>query len=171
MSDLSAVQQVFLTSLEGNVERLHLLMGGLTYDELDLSADSEAIPGTWTIREIIHHLVDDGDLWSMRIKLALASPGSRSQFDGFPGNEVWAGRLDFEDRDVRPALDLIAAHCTYLIELLTRFHASWGHSILLVDAATGSERTMTILEIVQMLVEHLEEHMAQIEEIKAFNQL
>lgn len=171
MSELSTVQQVLLISLEGQIERLGLLVASLTYDQFDLSADREAYPGTWTIREIIHHLVDDGDTWSMRIKQALATPGIAVRFSGYPGNEVWAGHLDFEDRDVGPAINLILAHCNYLIELLTRFSGSWDHGIKIIDVQTGTERTMNILQIVQMLVEHLDEHMDQIEGIKEFNRI
>ena len=171
MSELSTVQQVLLTSLEGQIERFGLLVNSLTFDQFDLSADKEAYPGTWTIREIIHHLVDDGDLWSMRIKQAIATPDVRVRFEGFPGNAVWAGHLDFEDRDVGPALNLILAHCTYLIELLTRFSNSWDHGITIVDEQLGSERDMNILQIVQMFVEHLEEHLEQIEAIKEFNRV
>lgn len=171
MNELSAVQQVLLTAIEGSIERLENDLSGLTYDQLDLSADREAYPGTWTIREIIHHLVDDGDVWCMQIKRAIATPGVTARFEGYPGNEVWAGRLDFEDRDVGPALRLIVAHCAYLIELLTRFGDSWDNTIVIVDVASGSERKMSVLQIVQMLVEHMEEHMAQIEEIRAFNQV
>ena len=163
------VQQVLLTSLEGQIERLSLVVDSLTFDQFDLSADKEAYPGTWTIREIIHHLVDDGDVWSMRIKQAIATPDVRVRFEGFPGNEVWSGHLDFEDRDVGPAINLIKAHCTYLIEILTRFSNSWDQAITIIDAQSGSERNLNILQIVQMLVEHLEEHMEQIEAIKEFN--
>ena len=171
MSQLSAMQQVLLTAIEGSIERLEIDLAGLTYDQLDLSADKEATPGTWTIREIIHHLADDGDVWSMRIKQAIATPGVAVRLDGFPGNEVWAGRLDFEDRDVGPAIALIRAHCAYLIELLTRFSNAWDRSILIVDMVSGSERSLNVLQIVQMLVEHLEEHLEQIEGIKEFNGL
>ena len=171
MSELSTVQQVLLTAFEGQMERFNNLVRGLTFDQFDLSADKEANPGTWTIREIIHHLVDDGDVWSLRIKQAIATPDVSVRLEGFPGNEVWAGHLDFEDRDVGPAVDLILAHCHYLIELLTRFSNSWGQSIVLVDVQTSSERPMNILQIVQMLVEHLEEHLDQIEAIKAFNRV
>jgi hypothetical protein len=171
MSELSTIQQVLLTSLEGQIERFDYLVRGLTFDQFDLSADKEAYPGTWTIREIIHHLVDDGDVWSLRIKQAIATPDVTVRLEGFPGNEVWAGHLDFEDRDVGPAVDLILAHCHYLIELLTRFSNAWNQSILLVDTQTSSERSMNILQIVQMLVEHLDEHLDQIEAIKAFNRV
>jgi hypothetical protein len=165
------VQQVLITALEGQIERFDSLVRGLTFDQFDLSADKEAYPGTWTIREIIHHMVDDGDVWSLRIKQALATPDVTVRLDGFPGNEVWAGHLDFEDRDVGPAIDLILAHGHYLIELLTRFSNSWNQSIVLFDAQSDSERSMNILQIVQMLVEHMEEHLDQIEAIKAFNRV
>ena len=89
--------------------------------------------------------------------------GTTVRLDGFPGNEVWSASLDFEDRDVGPALSLIVAHCTYLIELLTRFYNAWDRFVIVLDTATDSERPMTVLQIVQMLVEHMEEHMQQIE--------
>lgn len=171
MSNLSVVQQVLLTALEGSIERLEIDLAGLTYNELDLSADRAAYPGTWTIREIIHHLVDDGDLWCMRIKQAIATPGTTVRLDGFPGNEAWGGLLDFEDRDVGPALKLITAHCAYLMELLTRFYNAWDRSIVVVDAASGTEQSKSVLQIVQMLVEHMDEHMDQIEAIKEFNRI
>jgi uncharacterized damage-inducible protein DinB len=66
---------------------------------------------------------------------------------------------------------LIIAHCAYLIELLTRFTNSWDKSIVVVDVESGSEREMSVLQIVQMLVEHMEEHMAQIEDIREFNRV
>ena len=90
---------------------------------------------------------------------------------GYPGNEVWAGALDFEDRDVKPALGLIHAHCVYWMELLTRFSNSWDHAIIVTDDVTGSENPMTVLQLVQMLVEHMEEHLDQIAAIKEFNRI
>jgi hypothetical protein len=164
-------QQILLTSFEGQKERFVSLVGGLTFDQFNLSADKESYPGTWTIREIIHHLVDDGDLWSMRIKQAIATPGLKVRFGGYPGNEVWAGHLDFEDRDVNPAIDLIVAHCNYLVELLSRFSNSWNDSITLVDLDTDSEQTISVTQMVEMLTEHLEEHIGQIEAIKEFNRI
>jgi hypothetical protein len=171
MFELSPAQQVLLTSLEGQKERFEMLIGGLTFDQFNLSADKEAYPGTWTIREIIHHLVDDGDVWSMRIKQAIATPGVNVHLEGYPGNELWAGHLDFEDRDAGPAIGLIEAHCTYLLELLSHFTNSWNDSVTLIDKETNSERSMSVTQIVEMLVEHLEEHMDQIENIKEFNRL
>ena len=171
MSQLSAVQQVLINSLEGGIERLRLTVGDLTYDQLDLAADRDASPGTWTIREIIHHLADDGDVWSLRIKQAIASPGSRVNLGHYPGNESWAAALDFEDRDCQPALALISAHLAYLAELLTRFYNAWDRNVVIVDVLSGNEQSMTVLQIAQMLVEHLDEHLTQIGTIREYNQL
>jgi hypothetical protein len=171
MSVLSTAQQILLASLDGQKERFAILVGGLTFDQFNLSADKEAYPGTWTIREIIHHLVDDGDVWSMRLKQAIATPGAIVRFSGYPGNEVWAGHLDFEDRDVGPAIALILAHYDYMVELLSRFNLSWNDSITLLDMDTDTERSMCVTEIVEMLIEHLQEHIDQIEAIEAFNRV
>lgn len=170
-NQLSTVQEVLLASLLGGVKRLELLTRDLTIEQFGLSADREAYPGTWTIREIIHQLVDDGDVWSLRIKQAIAMPGTRVRPSRYPGDEAWAGALDFEDRDVAPALDLIKAHGAYLHELLSRFYNAWDHTIVIVDSLSGGERSLSVLQIVEMLVEHMDERLDQIEEIRSFNRV
>ncbi len=66
-------------------EELVALAEDLSEEDLALRSESDG----WTVREIIHHVSDDGDVWSMCIKKALATPGALVRFEGFPGNEPW----------------------------------------------------------------------------------
>ncbi len=98
--------------------------------ELDLSREV----GGWTIRQIVHHVADDCDVWSMCIKKAIATPGVLVRFEGFPGNEAWADALDFDKRAIDTAIQLINAHRHYLTQLLRHFSHAWDRSVRLANA-------------------------------------
>jgi hypothetical protein len=149
-----------LADFVGIADELVALVGPLSDEELDLSRG----PGQWSIRQIVHHLADDGDVWSMCIKKALATPGASVRFEGFPGNEAWADALDFGERDIGFALQLIVAHRQYLAALL-RDLDTWDNAIKLVDAEGQVRREMTVREMVPMLTDHLATHVATIRAI------
>jgi hypothetical protein len=130
----------FITS----AERLRALVQGLSEADLDLSGE----PGGWTIRQIVHHVADDGDVWSLCIKKAIATPGALVRFEGFLGNEPWARALDFAGREVGPALGLITAHRRYLAEMLDHFSDAWDRSVRLANSAGEVRREMSVREMV-----------------------
>lgn len=142
-----------------SAERLRTLVQGLTEADLDLRSEA----GGWTIRQIVHHVADDGDVWSMCIKKAIATPDALVRFEEFPGNEPWASALDFGAREIGPALDLITAHRRYLAEMLGHFPDAWDRSVRLADGAGEVRREISVREMVQMLTDHLLEHVETIE--------
>jgi hypothetical protein len=89
-----------------SADRLVADLDGLSEADLDLSL----APGEWSIRQIVHHLADDCDVWSFHLKKAIATPGTPIRFEGFPGNEAWANALAFKKRPIEPAVELIKAH-------------------------------------------------------------
>ena len=129
--------------------------------------DAAAAPGEWTIREMIHHVTDDCDVWSMIIKKALATPGAPVRFEGFPGNEAWAEGMDFRSRDVTLALALVQAHHAYLAQLLSHFPGRWGNHVVFLDTQNCPIQEINVREIVQMLAAHMLEHLDTIETILA----
>jgi len=149
-----------LADFVGIADELVTLVGALSDAELDLSRG----PGQWSIRQIVHHLADDGDVWSMCIKKALATPGASVRFEGFPGNEAWADALDYGERDVGFALQLIIAHRQYLVALL-RDLDTWDNSCKLVDAEGEVRREISVGQMVEMLTDHMATHVATIRAI------
>jgi hypothetical protein len=144
----------------GVADELVGLVGGLSDDELDLSR----APGQWSIRQIVHHLADDGDVWSMCIKKALATPGAVVRFEGFPGNEPWAEALDFGKRAIAPALHLILSHRQYVADVLHDLDG-WENTVKLLDAAGVVQREISAGEMVEMLTSHMATHVATIQAI------
>ena len=159
MSEQTPRAQVVARFL-GVADELVGLVGGLSDAELDLSR----APGEWSIRQIVHHLADDGDVWSMCTKKALATPGAPVRFEGFPGNEPWAAALGFADRAIAPALHLILAHRQYLADLLRDLEA-WENTVQLLDAEGEVRREMSAREMVEMLTDHMSTHLTTIQAI------
>ena len=86
MSALTATQAETLALFTSGADDLEQAIQGLSETELDYAGT----PDGWTIRQIVHHIADDGDAWSMNFKKALATPGAPIRFEGFPGNDAWA---------------------------------------------------------------------------------
>ena len=150
-----------LLRFTAGADKLCALVGDLSPAGLDASAE----PNGWTVRQIVHHLADDCDVWSLCIKKAIATPGAVVRFEGFPGNEAWAEALDFDRRDAAPALELIAAHHHYLAALLEHFPEHWDRSVKFANAEGEMVGEMSVREIAGMLAEHMDEHLATIEQI------
>jgi len=149
-----------LARVHAVAEELATIVQGLSEAELDLSLG----PDQWSIRQIVHHLADDGDVWSMCIKKAIATPGAQVRFEGFPGNEAWADALCFGEREVGSALELIVAHRQYLVQLLRHLDV-WENSVKLVDAEGHVQREISVREMVEMLTDHMSTHVTTIETI------
>ena len=63
--------QELLEEYKKGPERLTEVIQEIPENSLDLSADKDS----WTIRQIIHHIVDGDDIWNSFIKQALGEQG------------------------------------------------------------------------------------------------
>jgi hypothetical protein len=167
MSDLSESQKQTLSLFVSGADRLEKAVLGLSEDQLDYSP----APGEWTIREIVHHVAEDGDAWSMQIKRALATPGTRvHRVEGFPGNDAWASALAYKERSITASMSLLKAHRAVIAEVAVLFADEWERNLVFVDSR-GSEKSLTAGAIIKMVGEHLVEHVDTIEAIKQHFQL
>jgi len=146
-----------------SASRLVSITAGLKPAQLDYTP----APGEWSIRQVIHHVTDDCDVWSMILKKALATPGAPVRFEGFPGNDAWADAMDFCTRDVTLALALIQAHHAYLAQLLLHFSERWENHVVIMDAQNCPIQDINVREIIQMLSAHMLEHVDTVETILA----
>lgn len=103
----------------------------------------------------------------MCVKKAIAAPGAPIRFEGFPGNDAWGDALAYDRRDIAPALDLIKAHRRYLIRLLEDLPGAWERAVAIQDAQGQAAQKLSAREMIVMLSEHMAEHAATIEAVKA----
>jgi hypothetical protein len=159
---LSVTQKETLDKFISGAYKLDVMVHFLTEEQLDLSMG----PGEWSIRQIVHHVADDGDAWSMVAKKTLAVPGTPVVFTGFPGNEPWANALAFDKRPIPGALSLIKSHRHVMAELAFCFPEKWEQSISFAIPDSKESVNITLAQILFMLTEHVAEHTATIEAIK-----
>lgn len=117
-------------------------------------------PDAWSIHEIVIHLADAEIVGSNRIRRALADEDA--QLHAFD-ESAWGDRLHYGERDFAVALDTFRALRRANADLLRHLsEEEWNR--------TGTHTTngpMTLREVVQAYVNHVEYHMRQFAEITA----
>ena len=161
MAALTQSQEQTLARFASGSDRLRAALRDVPDSAFDLSLE----PGEWSIRQIVHHLSDDGVAWCMALKKALATPGVPIRFEGFPGNEAWANALGYDRLPIQPALALIAAHGEVIAQLMRHFPDKWDGYVTAIDPAGGKEQKVTAGDMIGFLGEHFDEHIKVIEAI------
>ena len=121
--------------------------------------------GEWTIREVLHHLAEDCNVYSFIIENALAIPDSKFFFGEFPGNQEWGKRLGFGERSVQNARELMHAHRKFVAELVAYFPERWGNKINFHNADSEKIGESTVEKMIVMLTEHMQEHTEMVQNI------
>ena len=114
----------------------------------------------WSIRDVVHHLADDELMRAVRIRLAVASPGSP-----LPGydEQAWQRRLQYLWRSPELALATLDQVRFGTAEILQRLDdAGWARHGLHPERGE-----LTVAAIVQDGIDHVAEHVAQVGAIRA----
>lgn len=144
-------------------ELLEQAIAGLRDAELDASPSQ----GGWTIRQIIHHVVDGDDLWKIGIKAALGNEEGEFTFEWYWGlpQDTWADRWAYAQRPVEVSLALLRATRAHIAELLERVPDAWSRSIR-VRTPQGTER-VSVSKVIEMQTDHVVHHVERIAAIRA----
>lgn len=155
-------REKILSRYREGILQLEQAVSGLSDAELDTPPPG----GGWTIRQIVHHLVDGDALWTTCIKAALGNPeGEFSlQWYGAHSQDVWAQRWEYAQRAIEPSLELLKATRSQVLELLSRVPDAWGKTID-VRLPNGDLEVLSVGTIVEMQTEHVPHHMKRIREI------
>lgn len=137
---------------------------GLAEIELDLCESS----GSWTIREYVHHVVDGDDAWTLCIKQALGNPDLPFTLDWYiqyAEQEHWSRAWRYAGRGIGPSLALLRANRAHVAQLMRAIPDSLDTQVT-VRGRDGSLEVARIRDVVEMLIRHVEGHIADIERIR-----
>lgn len=139
--------------------RLEQALAGLH----DADLDAAPVQGGWTMRQIVHHIVDGDDLWKQCIKAALGNEQGEFTLEWYwvLPQDTWADRWAYAGRPIDVSLALIKATRAHVTELLAHIADGWSRSIT-VRKPTGETTRLTVGAVVQMQAEHLEHHLHRI---------
>jgi hypothetical protein len=142
--------------------QLEAVLCGLTESDLDLAKS----PDSWTIRQIVHHIVDGDDIWKTCIKAALGNGEGLFSLEWYwakPQTE-WAENWKYTDRPIESSLALFRANRHHIIELIQKTPNVWEKSIR-IKTPRNEEPRITIKEVLEIQAPHVFEHIADIQSI------
>lgn len=134
-------------------DRLRQALAGLGPADLD----RPWAPGKWTVRELVHHLVDS-DLGAFFVlQAALAEPGRRLEPNVWDG-DTWARGLAYRSRPVEPALALFAAARAWVLDAVAHLPGALDRYIV-----WPSGHRAVVREVLRHAGGHALHHILQIE--------
>ena len=142
-------------------DELETTVSELSEEDLGLSS----APGAWNIRQIVHHIADGDDLWSMAIKAALARSGFHYSQDWYTTDNAIAEPLDYARRAIEPSLALFRAHRVHIAQLIQHLPGAWDRSIFFRWPNTEAEEEITAGTMIRWQARHAEEHIEAIRRI------
>jgi hypothetical protein len=127
---------------------------------------------SWSVRQIIHHVTEDCNVYAFIIEQALATPGCKVVFGEFPGNDAWGEALNWGSRPVEASRELMRAHRKFLVELVGHFPDRMENQVHFFSGDSDEEvpARNTVEKMIEMLTEHMEEHTETVKRIIALNQ-
>ena len=144
--------------------QLEAALIGLTESDLNLAQTTE----TWTIRQIVHHIIDGDDIWKTCIKAALGNSEGLFSLQWYwdrPQTE-WAETWGYANRRIEPSLVLLRANRHHIEELVRRTPNAWEKSIRLKWPDRQEEERITIGDVLEMQARHIVGHINDVQTIR-----
>ena len=157
-------QDELITNYGNCPSQLEAAIFGLSETDLDMRKSAES----WTIREIIHHIVDGDDMWKLFIKRAIGNPKGEYFFDWYwqvPQDE-WAKSWNYKERAIEPSLALFRANRTHIVQLLRHTPGAMEKSLRVCWPTELGEQDVPVGLVVAGQTEHVLDHIAEIGEIR-----
>ena len=138
-------------------------LAGLSDSELDFVPSR----GGWTIRQIVHHLVDGDDIWKNAIKMALGNEDAEFSLAWYltSSQTEWAKKWNYENRSIDISLDLFRANRKHILQLLEYAQDGWSKSIRYRDP-NGKIEVVPVEFVIKMQADHLVHHVERISAIR-----
>jgi len=160
--EASRLQTALSRYAEGPAQ-LEAALLGLSESGLDLAQTDD----TWTIRQIIHHIVDGDELWKICIKAILGNVEGLYDLQWYwdrPQTE-WAENWRYAHREIELSLSLFRSNRQQVMELLQSVPNAWEKSIRLKWPHKAEER-ITIAYVLVMQACHVTGHINDIQMIR-----
>jgi uncharacterized damage-inducible protein DinB len=148
--------------------QLEAAIAGLTEADLDMAQTAD----TWTIRQIVHHVVDGDDIWKTGIKAALGNTSGTFTLQWYwdkPQGE-WVESWDYAGRAIEPSLALFHANRDHIVQLLDQIPDAWERNIF-IRWPDGQKAQITVGDIVEMQADHIMVHINDIRLIRQTHNL
>ena len=148
--------------------QLEAAVAGLTESDLNLAQGV----GTWTIRQIVHHIVDGDDVWKICLKAALGNSNGVFALQWYweMPQDTWADRWKYAERAIEPSLALFQASRRHVVQLMKQIPDAWERSIR-IQWPHETEGPISVGRIIEMQANHTADHIDDIRRIRQAHNL
>lgn len=162
MTAMTLDRSLVLPDYRAAPQRLTEVVAGLD----DVRLNQSLRPGIWTIRQIVHHIVDGDDVWSIGVKAALGNPEGVFTLQWYwdVPQTTWVERWHYADRDVQPSLELFKANRQHIVQLLEAVPEAWDRTIT-IRWAGHEDKPASVAEMISSQTRHALGHIQEIEAI------
>ena len=144
-------------------EQLDAVLAGLSEHQLDLSRAE----GKWTIREIVHHIVDTEGFWEAILWAALGHSGCTYNISWLTTGNAYTIPLEYATRPIADSIALFKAFRRYVADMVQRLPNAMERNVLLTQKSdTFQEKVFRVDEMLSWQIQHLENHLKQIRETR-----
>ncbi|MEH7383725.1 DinB family protein [Bacillus sp. JJ1533] len=130
----------------------------------DSGMDKTRAPGKWSIREIVHHIIDCDMNYFQINRYALADTGATYLFNEFDG-DFWSFKMNYKNRSIELEMKLFTMMREYIAYLCTFFPNSLDR-VLVREQGKATVRDALIHDI-----QHVVHHIEQILETRRLNKI
>ena len=132
---------------------------GLRDSELDFKPSG----GGWSVRQIVHHIVDGDDIWKLGIKMAIGNEQAEFSLGWYSSQtqDTWADRWAYCQRSIGTSLSLLKASREHVLQLLASVPEAWNRAVVL-HTAKGEIEQVPVGFVIQMQADHLLHHVERI---------
>jgi hypothetical protein len=155
--------QTILTQYADGPSLLDSALTGLRETDLDLALNADS----WTIRQIVHHIVDGDDLWKTCIKIAIGNSEALFSLQWYTvrSQMEWSESWAYSRRGLESSLALYRANRAHIVELLKKTTGALERSVRF-ERPGKEEIQITVFDVVELHVDHLTEHLESIKAIR-----
>ena len=135
---------------------------GLRASELDAKPSG----GGWSIRQIVHHVVDGDDIWKTCIKMAIGNEQAEfalAWYWSLP-QVTWGDRWAYSQRSIDTSLSLFKATRDHILQLLASVPEAWNRSVT-IRTPQGEIERVPVGFVIQMQADHVVHHIERIRAI------
>ena len=141
-------------------------VAGLSDSDLDLCEGTG-----WSIRQIVHHVVEGENLWQVNLRAIVGTDGILFPFAWYLtlSQDEWVKRWAYDKRSLGPSLAFYRASTWDLVEFLRNIPDAWDHFGRVTWPGKQEESCGTVREIVEMNIRHAGQHVEEIQAIRALH--
>jgi uncharacterized damage-inducible protein DinB len=132
----------------------------------DADLDRKPSGGGWSIRQIVHHIVDGDDIWKGCIKMAMGNEKAEFTLEWYSSlaQETWGDRWAYNKRSIETSLSLFKAIRGHILQLLESVPEAWDRSVT-VRTKQGETERVPVGFVIEMQADHVIHHVERIRAI------